>query len=167
MPVNNLLSSGCRVLMLLFLGSLLLFHPVPAQAEEIDVKFSESELPSETVFPIVDFPDAVIRRGLSFEKRVEVRLLGGWFLDDPFFNNLYFGGTVIYHTSEIHGFGLRYQKWAGGISTYSKQLDSTAGSNIKMDRAPGPASAYHLVYENQAFYGKISVGQAAVVPVTF
>lgn len=151
----------------LCLGFLLFCSVMTVHAEEIEIKFSESELPSETVFPVVDFPDAVIHRSLSFEKRFEARVMGGWFLDDPFYSNQYFGGTLLYHSSEIHSFGIRYQKWTGGLSTYSKQLDSPEGNSLRLERAPGPDSAYSLVYENQAYYGKISVGQAAVVPLTF
>lgn len=141
---------------------LILTSTVAAFAQKVEIAIPDEELPSERVFPRLDSPAAVLSRKLSFTQKFELRLYAGWLLDDPFYNNQYFGIAALYHSTEIHGFGVKYQKWSGGMSQYSKQL-ADAPNNVEISKAPGPESSLSAIYEYRAFYGKVNFSSNNVV----
>ena len=129
-----------------------------------DIQFPDEELPSETVTPILDSPSAVMGRSLVYDRRIEANLLTGWLLDEPFYNNQYFGVKGLFHFGEVHSLGFQYSVIGSGLSSYSTQFKADEGLNIGW--APGPKSMMSLVYEHQAFYGKISFTKGYVAPLT-
>lgn len=132
-----------------------------AQKQTVEIEIPDDELPSERVFPKLDSPAAVLSRKLTFSRKIEVRLNVGWLLDDPFFQNQYFGIMGAYHLNETHGLGFKYKSWGSGISSYSKQLGQNP-NNVEYSKAPGPKTSMSGVYEYNAFYGKVSFSQNKV-----
>ena len=150
-----------RTLALLLLGCVLM--GTNARAEEI--QFPENELPSESVVPVLDYPQAVQSRLLSFSKRFELDASTGWLLDEPFYQNQYSSISAFYNWTEFSGLGLKYLIFFQGLSDYSKQF-ANSGANLHLDRAPGPQNAILLTYEYRLLYGKISFSKDVITPIS-
>lgn len=135
----------------------ILLFGITGLAQKID--FPQDELPSESVEPVLDSPKAVFNKRQTFAKKFEVGFVPGWNLSEPFFSNLYLGFSAVYNTSEENGFGLKYQKWNPGYSTYASQF-----TLLDFGRAPAPSQLMSLSYEHRPLYGKVSLGKETVTP---
>ncbi|MEZ0391550.1 MAG: hypothetical protein ACAH59_05000 [Pseudobdellovibrionaceae bacterium] len=149
-----------------FLVMLVLLATSVARAEEM--VFAEEELPTEAVTPRLDTPKAVLSRKLSYEKRWQADLQGGWLLDEPFYKNQYLAVQATYSWSEASGVGVKYMAFGGGISDYSKQFYNSSSSSpngaVDFEQAKGPSSGWLAFYERRMMYGKVSVSKHKVMP---
>src|ERR1700730_15751833 len=71
-----------------------------AKADEV-VQFPESELARESVLPVFDHPEAVKKRYVPTEGRIELDGFLGTSLNDPFLYNYPLGIEAAYHLSEM------------------------------------------------------------------
>jgi outer membrane beta-barrel protein len=125
------------------------------------------ELPSESVTPALDSPVAVQNRSLSFTKRWQADFGAGWILDEPFYQNQFFGFRVTYNWNEVSGIGFRYRSFARGISDYGNQFQTQTNAAPNFGYSRGPELGYGLSYENRFIYGKVSFGKNAILPLSF
>jgi outer membrane beta-barrel protein len=137
----------------------LLLTTLLAHAEVVTL--ADDELPNESVVPILDSPYAVQKRNLTFIGRWQGQFGTGWLLDEPFYQNMYLDGRVLYHWNETSGLGLRYMKWSKGVSSYGQQF-----TTLNFSYGHGPETGYGLVYENRFIYGKFSFSKNMVLPIT-
>jgi len=126
------------------------------------IEFPEEELATETVYPVFDNPEAVKRRRVVTEKRVELGLLAGYSVNEPFFQPLAFGGNALYHFTEEHGvevFGTLLS------SELSSNAESIKASSAAQDYAVAPAIQYiaGLLYNWKPFYGKVSLTKSTIL----
>jgi outer membrane beta-barrel protein len=127
----------------------------------------DEELPSEAISPRLDSPSAVIDRRVQLQRRWEMQIKAGILLDEVIYEPSYYGIGLAYHSSEVSGWGLFYQKFGSGITDTASAFESTSAS-LKFDRAPaGPNDGYGLSYFHRFFYGKISITQASTLPLIF
>lgn len=150
-----------RGILLVFCTALILSGQVLAETKE--VQFSTDELPSESVTPVLDFPQAVQSRLLTFSQKFDVTPFYGWMLDEPFYQKEFFGVQANYSTDEVNSFGFRFQAWTQGISSYGKQFEESS-ANLRFDWARGPQAAAMFNYEAKFMYGKISIAKGTVLP---
>jgi outer membrane beta-barrel protein len=145
-----------------FLALFLLFAIEPARADVVSIPLEE--LPSESVTPALDSPRAVEQRLLPWTRRWDAEVGTGWILDEPFYQNEFFGARVMYNWNEVSGIGFRYLSWAQGLSDYGSQIMQNNQLNFNYGR--GPEKGYALSYENRFIYGKISMAKHVILPVT-
>ncbi len=133
----------------------------------VDIQFPPEELPSESVTPILDSRQAVRSRLVSFEKRFEFQGGTGYYLDEPFYQNQFFGLTGLYHFNETWGVGFSYYSWVLGLSDYSKQFESDLPS-LKLNFGRGRQFENALVFSlhQRLMYGKISWSKGYVTPMS-
>jgi hypothetical protein len=149
-----------RILSLAVMMTLLLGSGARAQ----EVMFSEEELPAEAVTPRLDTPKAVLSRKLSFEKRFQADLAGGYLLDEAFYNNQFVGVQGTYSWNEMSSAGLRYITFGSGLSDYSKQFETSVANPPKFNGNVGPKNGFIGFYERRMMYGKVSVSKHHVIP---
>lgn len=134
-------------------------------AQEID-QFSSSDLPTESVMPLVDYPEMVINKNITFTNKWAMAGLYSRGTDEMFFDNNLLGFRLGYFWDEFSAAGFTYQVWNSGLSDYSKVFaDNEAGLQVAL--APAPQSQYFLYFEQQYFYGKISLARDLVAPFLF
>lgn len=134
-------------------------------AQEID-QFSSSDLPTESVMPLVDYPEMVLNKNITFTNKWAMAGLYSRGTDEMFFNNNQLGFRLGYFWDEFSAAGLSYQIWNSGLSDYSKVFaDNESGLQVAL--APAPQSQYFLFFEQQYFYGKISLARDVVAPFLF
>lgn len=130
----------------------------PAHAETI--QFPTDELATESVLPVFDQPTSVKNRVVSLSKRIELGLLMGYALTEPFYNPFQIGGTLSYHINEDHGINIFGSTFLQGLSNEASQLNPIPGSNppINGNLQYGPAPKYLgiISWQYSAFYGKLS-----------
>lgn len=148
----------------IFIFLYLILLGLGVRAETTELEFTTEELSADSLIPVLDSPLAVMSRKLSYQKKVEASLYGGWMLDEPFYKNQYLGFSVMYSTDEYTGYGLTYKKWSTGLSSYSNQFKDANSLNI--DYGYGPEMAAAFLYERRSFYGKISFSKGYVMPVS-
>lgn len=129
-----------------------------SQAETIE--FPSEELATESVLPVFDQPTSVRNRTVSLAKRIEVGLLGGYALTEPFYNPLQFGGTLSYHFNEDHGINFYGATFLQGLSNEAAQLNPIPNTSppIYANLQYGPSPKYLAIasWQYSAFYGKLS-----------
>ncbi len=130
-----------------------------AHAETI--QFPTEELATESVLPVFDQPTSVKNRVVSLSKRIELGILMGYALTEPFYNPLQIGGTLSYHINEDHGINLYATTFLQGLSNEASQLNPIPGSGpppIYGNLQYGPAPKYLALasWQYSAFYGKLS-----------
>jgi len=135
-----------------------------AKADDV-VEFPESELARESVLPVFDQPEAVKRRFVPTDGRIEISGFAGTSLNDAFLYNYPFGGEVQYHLSEIHAVGLMVEGFATSNTGYVSQIQQqvTGGNVIPFAQNPAPTFATLGEYEFTPYYGKISLSKQNVV----
>lgn len=139
-----------------------IFMATAAHAEE--VIFAEDELPQEVVTPRLDTPKAVLSRKLSYQSRWQADILGGWLLDEAFYNNQYVGIQATYSWSEASGLGVKYLSFGSGLSDYSNQFGSISTNPPDFTAAKGPSTGWIASYERRMMYGKVSLSKRNVIP---
>lgn len=127
-------------------------------AEAIEVP--EEELARETVLPKFDRALGVKNRNVVTAKKIELSGAVSWSLTEAFFNNQQFLLQGTYYFSEAHALNLAYVAWAGGLSSYSKQLETF---NMKFQYTPDPEYAALAEWQFNAYYGKMSLSKEAVM----
>lgn len=132
-----------------------------AQSEQKEV-VAPTQLPNESVVPVLDSPNAVRNRFLQFKNRFEASLNLGWMLDEPFFNNSFTGLELSYHLNEVSGVGMKFGTFGSGLSSYSKTFKDF--SDTRYDLAPAPENLLGFTYNHRFLYGKISLSQDKVLP---
>jgi len=150
-----------RVLLVLFLGACLALGKL-AKADVVE--FSEEELARESVLPVFDQPEAVKKRVVPTDSRIEV---GGYFglsLNDPFINTFPIGADVEYHLSELYAVGINAAYFIDSASSYVGQIQTSVpgGNFIPFNNNPQPQFMFLGEYEFTPFYGKISVTKQGV-----
>jgi outer membrane beta-barrel protein len=128
-----------------------------AQAETI--QFPTEELATESVLPVFDQPTSVKNRVVSLSKRIELGLLMGYALTEPFYNPFQIGGTLSYHINEDHGINFYGATFLQGLSSEASQLNPIPGTiiNANLQYAPSPKYLFLANWQYSAFYGKLSL----------
>lgn len=140
----------------------ILFCSLSLSAQEI--VFSPDVLPTETVFPDLDSRDMVKNRRLNHEKRFELKTDLMWVLDELFQDGQLYGINLYYHANNDLGYGIKYYAYSNKLNDYGDTFQSR-GANLK--DAPQPKSIYAFSVVNRILYGKISISQDTVIPLTF
>ncbi len=149
-----------RIKLLAFLSVLgLLGFPQFSLAEKIE--FPDEELETETVFPRFDRPDVVRNKTVPIAGRTEIGIVGGWTLNEPFFNTAQYGLSGTYHFNENSGLNVYAVANAKGYTSYATQLNEL----FQMDFGKAPAPQYIVLgnYEWTAFYGKMSITKSFIM----
>jgi outer membrane beta-barrel protein len=135
-----------------------------AKADDV-VQFPESELARESVLPVFDQPEAVKKRFVPTDGRIEISGFLGTSLNDPFLDNYPLGVEVNYHLNEISSVGLIVEGYANTNTSYVAQLQSqvTGSNTIPFAQNPQPTFATLAEYEFTPYYGKISLSKQNVL----
>lgn len=124
------------------------------------IQFPTDELATESVLPVFDQPTSVKNRVVSLSKRIEVGLLMGYALTEPFYSPFQFGGTLSYHINEDHGINLFGTTFMQGLSNEAAQLNPIPNSqppiNANLQYGPAPKYLFLASWQYSAFYGKLS-----------
>ena len=136
-----------------------------AQAQEID-QFSSSDLPTESVMPLVDYPEMVLNKNVTFTNKWAMAGMYSRGTDEMFFDNNLMGFRLGYFWDEFSAAGFSYQIWNSGLSDYSKVFAQNS-AELQVQLAPTPQNQFFLYFEQQYFYGKISVARDVVAPFLF
>lgn len=147
-------------LMMLLTSLSLLVSTLSSVAKADTIKFPEEELATESVLPVFDTPTSVKNRTVSTAKRIELGLLGGLTLNEPYASPYNFGGEASYHLDEDQAINLYGAYFMGGDSKYVSQINqqAQAGSNqLNLQYAPHPKWLILGSYQLTAFYGKLSI----------
>ena len=149
-----------RILLFMFLSAALAFILSSSSLAKADVvEFSEEELSRESVLPVFDQPEAVKKRVVPTDSRIEVGGYLGTSLNDPFINEYPIGVDVEYHLTEIHAVGINAAYFITSAASYVPQIQSEVlgGSLIPFNNNPSPQFMILGEYEFTPYYGKISV----------
>lgn len=133
------------------------------QANAVDIQFPQEQLARESVYPIFDNPEAVKRRNVILENRIELGAYGGWTLNDALSDPMTGGLMVTYHFTETHAFHVQGGVFTTKPSQYVPQLEA---DNIGLKNlASGPQPKYMVLgnYQITPYYGKISITKQAVM----
>ena len=143
-----------------------------SKALAVYIEFPEEELSSESVLPIFDSPTPVKKRNVETEGRIELGLITGLSLNDPFFSPFVLGGMVTYHINEDHGVQLFGEYLSHTTSQYDAAIKaagpppSTTNGNISgqndFSLAPSPQTIFLASWEWTPFYGKASFSKHRV-----
>ena len=153
--------------MKIILMSLILILSVTTQAQQQEIdQFTESDLPTESVMPLVDYPEMVLNKNVTFTNRWAMAGMYSRGTDEMFFDNNLLGFRIGYFWDEFSAAGFSYQMWSTGLSDYSKVFEQNS-AELKVNLAPAPQNQYFLYFEQQYFYGKISVARDVVAPFVF
>jgi hypothetical protein len=142
----------------------LFFAIVPAKSQEIFLP--ESELPSESVQPILDNSTAVINRILKKTKKINLGISIGSQIDEMFYNNKYLGIEVKYNSTEVSSWGIRIDQWFGGPTSYADSF-ATDASQLQFQVAPFKDLSIYSIYSWDLYYGKISLIKEKTNPIFF
>lgn len=136
-----------------------------AKAEVI--QFPEEELATESVLPIFDKPVSVMNRNILTAKRLELGLVGGLSLLEPFYNPYSVGITGSYNFTEEHGVEVLGIFFMQGLSSNGQNLNpipnKTPPTNVNLQYAPSPQYLALGNYQYTGFYGKISIAKDFVM----
>lgn len=140
-----------------FLAFICLFS-ISLHAETDVIKFSEQELPRESVLPVFDNPEAVKSRHVPFSNRVELGIFGGATVNDPFYNTFPIGGSVAYHFNDLHAFAIVGSYHIQQQTQYVPQIQAlNGGAGIPFTASSSPQMMVMGEYEFTPYYGKISI----------
>lgn len=136
-------------------GSLSWSHQAYAET----ITFPDEELAAESVLPVFDKPDSVKNRNINLSRRIEIGILGGMSLLEPFYNPLNFGLTANYHFSEEHSVNITGLSYMQGLSNNAQGLNPIprTSTNANLQYAPAPKYLLMADYQYNGFYGKMSV----------
>lgn len=134
----------------------------PAMAGVITLP--ESELPSESVLPKLDNSTVVLNRTIQKTHRLSVGLSAGSLLDEMFYNSQVFSVDARFSTSEFAAWGLRFDQWTGGATSYTDTFASGNGE-LQFQTAPARKSGIFILRTFDFYYGKISMGKEVVTPI--
>ncbi|AHZ83945.1 outer membrane beta-barrel domain-containing protein [Bdellovibrio bacteriovorus] len=134
--------------------------------EAATIEFSEEELPSESVVPVLDSPLAVKNKLVKPKGRLELGVNAGYIIDEMFFNNVLWGTSVFYHSSDYKAWGIKYLGRMTGLSTYSEQFEGTS-QGLDFNKAPAPGAMLLGSYRWTFLYGKLSFSKDLVLPTQF
>lgn len=140
-----------------------------SMAQAAVVTLPENELPSETVLPKLDNSTVVLNRAIQKNSRFSLGVSYGNLLDEMFYNSQMMSLDMRYNTSEMGAWGLRYDSWAGGATTYTDAFATSTVTNgpWHFDRAPSRQSGLFLVRYFDLYYGKVSWGKEVITPMHF
>lgn len=136
-----------------------------AKADDV-VQFPESELARESVLPVFDQPEAVKKRFVPTDGRIEIGGFLGTSLNDAFLYNYPLGIEAQYHLNEISALGLMVEAFASTNTSYVGQLQNQvngAGQKIPFAQNPQANFAALAEYEFTPYYGKISLSKQNVL----
>lgn len=136
-----------------------------ADSQDID-QFTESDLPTESVMPLVDYPEMVLNKNVTFTNKWSISGSYSRVMDEMFFNNNLMGARIGFGWNEFSSAGIIFQSWGSGLSDYSKVFRQNS-AELRVDAAPLPQSQYFLYFEQQYFYGKISIAKELVNTFVF
>ena len=133
-----------------------------------DIEFPEEELARESVLPVFDKPQSVMRRKIETTKRVEIAVGPGMELNEPYYNDLTLNLQGTYHYSDRSAINVTGLYWMDGLSVYGEQLKAGGSGSTpfpKFDAMKAPHPKWSLIgnYEFMAYYGKISVSKQSVM----
>lgn len=137
-----------------------LMAPFVSVASAETIQFPTEELATESVLPVFDQPTSVKNRLVSLSKRIELGLLMGYALTEPFYNPFQIGGTLSYHINEDHGINLFGSTFMQGLSSEASQLNpipNSPGINANLQYGPAPKYLAIASWQYSAFYGKLSL----------
>lgn len=120
-----------------------------------EITFPENELASEAALPVFDESEAVKNRHVILKEKMEIGLLAGAALNEPFFGPFNFGGTFTYNYSEEMALHLGFNYWLDGDSTFKQQLE--ADELIVIEGAPQTEFMALANFQYAPFYGKMSL----------
>ncbi len=139
-----------------------------------DVHLTDKELARESVLPVIENPQSVRNRNVSKAGSLSLYPLAGAVVNNPFFFNLAFGGTIGYHFNEFHSINLL---GAYMYSTSTKYVDDIV-NNDELTNDGGGIIRSHLrefknfpkvnllallMYEFSPLYGKMSFSKNMVL----
>ena len=122
---------------------------VSAQAQEID-QFSSSDLPTESVMPLVDYAEMVLNKNVTFTNKWAMAGTYSRGTDEMFFDNNLMGFRLGYFWDEFSAAGFSYQIWNSGLSDYSKVFAQNS-AELQVTLAPTPQNQFFLYFEQQYF----------------
>lgn len=129
------------------------------------IKFTEEELPRESVLPIFDNPEAVKQKYVPFENRSEIGVWGGFTTNDPINNTIAVGGEYKYHLTDFHAVGVVGSYHFISQTQYVQQLINQVpgASAIPFSLSSSPLYSLFGEYEFTPYYGKISITKQGVM----
>jgi len=163
--VANINSSGPIKIWIL----LVFFLSLPLHSYAVDVSFPDEELPSETVTPQFDIPEAFVNPKIHYSHRFEVEVDAGNTLDEVFYNGSFLSFEAAYSWSQENSLGLKVSQWGTGLSNYGNQLGSVTGREgkpLNFNLGQGPTQYFGLVYKDRLFYGKVSFSKSIAMPLS-
>lgn len=132
-----------------------------ADAEAETIQFPTDELATESVLPIFDQPTSVKNKVVPLSKRVELGVLFGYALTEPFYNPYQYGGEISYHFDEENGLNLYGSIFMEGLSNEASQLNPIPGLsppvNANLQYGPAPKYLGIASWQYSAYYGKLSL----------
>lgn len=139
-----------------------LFAPVFVNA---NVEFSEDALAPESVLPV--FPRSVYVKNRNIVKKgsIELQVLGGASINNPFFNANPIGVSAGYYFTEEHGAQLLISYLLGGKSNYATELEKHTRDKpgelgiANFNNFPAQKMLWLANYEYSPFYGKLSLAK--------
>lgn len=130
------------------------------------ITLPENELPSESVIPKLDNRTVVLKRTIQKTNRLSAGISIGSLLDEMFYNGQLMSIDVRYNTGEMSAWGLRWDQWAGGPTSYTETFANSTGE-LQFQTAPARQSGFFLTRTFDLYYGKISMGKEVVTPMHF
>ena len=139
--------------------ALVVMLPDLAFAATNEIRFPQDELASESVLPVFDQSVSVKNRAVVTARRIELGVLGGYSLQEAFYNRMSLGFTGTYHINEDHGINIFGSYFMGGLSDYGNQLNPIPGKtyNANLQFAPSPKYMLLANYQYTGYYGKFSL----------
>ena len=139
-----------------------------------DVHLTDKELARESVLPVIENPQSVRDRNVSKTGSLSLYPLLGAIVNNPFFFNLAFGGTIGYHFNEFHSINLFGAYMHSSSTKYvddivrdpdlTMDLPNITRSHLKeFKNFPKVNLLALLVYEFSPLYGKMSFSKNMVL----
>ena len=138
-----------------------------------DVRLTDKELARESVLPVIEDPQSVRNRNVSKSGSLSLYPLFGAVINNPFFFNIAFGGTIGYHFNEFHSINLfgaymysTSTKYVDQIVSDNALLGGNGGNNRYLENFeefPKVNLLALLVYEFSPLYGKMSFSKNMVL----
>jgi outer membrane beta-barrel protein len=151
-----------RLLIVMVILALWALTSTAARADVIE--FPEEELSRESVLPVFDQPEAVKKRFVPTEGRIEVEAFAGASLNDPFLNNYPVGLSASYHLNELFAIGALGGFFSNSQSGYVSQIQQlNEGGTIPFNNNPTPSWMGLGEFEFTPYYGKISLTKQTIL----
>lgn len=133
-------------------------------AKAVEISLPENELPSESVIAKLDNRIVVLNRTIKKDGRFSVGLGYGNLLDEMFYNGQLLSLDLRYNNSEMGAWGLRYDTWTGGATSYADTFAADV-SKLQFAAAPSRQSGAFITRAFDLYYGKVSMGKDVVTPM--